>query len=282
MKKYDKVVALILNYNSAEDSKKCISFLKKQNYENLLITVIDNCSCREDKKKIRTICNYEKVKLLENDKNQGFSAGNNIGIKYAKKIDAKWVLIINPDVELRDKNYITDVIEAKHKYEKAKVIATNIILPNGDRQNPMRIRTFAEEFFWPIEIIKHHTKFWDHYLQENKSGYCDMVHGSCFFLNVDFIDKIGYLDENVFLYCEEEILASNVKKYGGKILYLKDFTAYHEHYSSNKGRRDQRMRIYFKSRYYYYKNYCDYSKIKLILLKFSLWSWSIYWKLKNQ
>ena len=40
----EKVYAIILNYNSFSDTKKCIEHLKKQNYENLRIVVVDNAS----------------------------------------------------------------------------------------------------------------------------------------------------------------------------------------------------------------------------------------------
>ena len=39
-----KVMAVLLNYNSIEDSKKCASFLKKQQNIDLGITIVDNCS----------------------------------------------------------------------------------------------------------------------------------------------------------------------------------------------------------------------------------------------
>lgn len=45
---------------------------------------------------------------------------------------------------------------------------------------------------------------------------------------------MGYLDESVFLYCEEPILASRVKKYGYKELYVREITAYHMHHDSEK------------------------------------------------
>lgn len=44
---------------------------------------------------------------------------------------------------------------------------------------------------------------------------------------MSFAEKMGYLDESVFLYCEEPILASRVKKYGYKELYVREITAYH-------------------------------------------------------
>lgn len=275
------IVAVILNYNSSEDCDKCISLLRKQTYTNLKIVIVDNCSNNYELKKIRVIANKYKIQLIENSKNKGYSAGNNIGFKYASELGAEWCMVINPDVEIRDKNYLTKLMHEAKEYKNVALIGTNILLPNGDRQNPMRIRTFLEELLWPVEIIKHHTKYWDHYLDPDISGYCNILHGSCYVISLSFLKEINYLDENVFLYCEEEILGSSVRRFGWNALYLKDVTAYHEHYSNSKGNRKDRMLIYFNSRKYYFENYSQFNRFQLLLLNFSLWTWKIYWLIKG-
>ena len=45
----NKIVAVILNYNSCEDTEKCVRYIKEQNYDNLDIVIVDNAST--DKKR---------------------------------------------------------------------------------------------------------------------------------------------------------------------------------------------------------------------------------------
>ena len=40
----NKVVAIILNYNSAKDSLKCVKYLLKQDYSDFEIVIVDNNS----------------------------------------------------------------------------------------------------------------------------------------------------------------------------------------------------------------------------------------------
>ena len=101
-------------------------------------------------------------------------------------------------------------------------------------------------------------------------------------ISVDFLKSIGYLDENVFLYCEEEILASEVRESGWHNLYFTGTTAYHEHYSKLKGSTKKRMFKYFQSRRYYFKHYSNFNNIEILLLNFSLWTWEKYWKIKGK
>ena len=66
--------------------------------------------------------------------------------------------------------------------------------------------------------------------------------------------------KNVFLYCEESILASQVKINRHKELYISDVKAYHEHYEKNKrGKKGKKMQIMLNSRIYWVKKYSNYS-----------------------
>ena len=52
-----KVTAIVLNYNSFADCEKCLGFLRKQDYPNLSIIVVDNCSTMEgEQKRLEEIC----------------------------------------------------------------------------------------------------------------------------------------------------------------------------------------------------------------------------------
>lgn len=49
----NKVVAVVLNYNTAKDSKKCLEYLLKQDYADFEIVVVDNNSPMNDYQKTR-------------------------------------------------------------------------------------------------------------------------------------------------------------------------------------------------------------------------------------
>ena len=265
----NRICAVILNYNSSNETEKCIQYLVQQDYSMFDVIVVDNNSKIEDQEAVSKICSKYSVEFVQSDENRGFSAGNNIGLKAGKKRGAHWALVINPDVELRDSQYISKMMRILSTMDSDVVVAgSNVLLPNGKRQNPSREPYFLEELLWPVQAIrgKIDSKFtW--YVSEDKTGFCEKLCGCCFFIKVDFLDKIKFLDENVFLYCEEPILSALVKKYNKKMLYVKELTAYHMHIESQKGDFSKRRELFFKSRCYYWKKYSGYSKIQQFLLR---------------
>ena len=263
-----KIVSIILNYNSISDSRKCIEYLKKQSYP-VDIILIDNNS-KDNKDELRQLCKEENIYFIEHSRNNGYSAGNNIGLKYATYEKYDYALIINPDVEIHDSEYVTKAIDILENDEKIAVLGSDIVHFEGYKQNPMREPSYWEELFWPIELIKSKFGIKDNYVIQNyKSGYCEKVSGCCFFIDVKFAESIGYLDETVFMYCEEPILAATVKKYNKKEYYCSEIVAYHMHKASEKGDSSIRLKQFDKSRKYYLEKYSGYNKIALIILRFS-------------
>ena len=255
-----KVSAIILNYNSSSDCKKCIGFLKKQDYESLSLIVVDNASPKTEEREIlQKLCEENSVQLIFNLENGGFSAGNNIGLRAAVKAGAEWMLVINPDVELRDPHYISYVMEQIPKWPETAVVGTNVFLPSGEQQNPMREVKAWEEILWPLENIKQRLGIWDGYRSKDETGYCEKVSGCCFFISKEFLEKNNYLDESVFMYCEEPILEKCVIHHGYRELYVREVTANHEHYAQAKaGDSKSKMPMFLKSRLYYIENYSGY------------------------
>jgi GT2 family glycosyltransferase len=274
------VFAVILNYNSSQTTIKCISTLKRQDYPFFYVIVVDNCSEEKDTNCIKQYCTDNNLVFISATENRGYSAGNNMGIAYAMKHDANWVMIINPDVSIEDPFYISSMLERSKGWPQIGAMASNGILPNGLRQNPIRIRTFNEEFFWTIESIKHRSKKFDHYLGKDITGYCQILHGSCLFLSAEYLREVPLLDENVFLYCEEEILADSVTKAGFKMLYIRECTYYHNHIENNN-LKSKKMKIMIKSRKYYFHKVKRFNCFLQLLLDFSFWLWSLYYTLKK-
>ena len=138
-----RIAVVLLNYNSSADCDKCIEFLLKQTYPIEKIIVIDNNSSISDVEALKRVCNKsETIELILNKENRGFSAGNNIGLIKATELAIDWCLIINPDVELRDENYIDIMLREIEKWSETVLAGSNIVLPTGECQNPQRESTF--------------------------------------------------------------------------------------------------------------------------------------------
>lgn len=266
-----KVMAIILNYNTIEDSKKCALLLKKQKGIDLYITIVDNYSNDGKIEELRAFCSENDVRLIESKENRGFSFGNNLGLRLAAESHCKYGMIINPDVEIRKEDYIYESIKEMEKDSSIAVLGTDVINMEKQHQNPMRELKFSEEILWPLVLMRNKImKTLPFVCNYKQSGYCKKISGCCFFIEIAFVAKIGYLDEQIFMYCEEPILAATVKKEGRKIFYKHDATAYHMHRSSEKGEPLKRLEMFFESRKYYLENYSEYGRIRKKMVLFSL------------
>ena len=263
------VPVIILNYNSSADCRKCVTYLKRQEGTELEIILVDNCSREEDAEAVRQLAEEESCTFIPAQENRGYNAGNNIGLRYAAKKGYKYALIANPDMEFPQKDYVAQLVNVMEEKPEVAACGSDILTPYGKHQNPQREATYYEELFWFYTTWRNR-KSGNWFLCDcHQSGYCEKINGCCLMVRISFICNQGFFDEGVFLYSEEAILASQIKRSNYKMYYIQNAVARHQHIESQKGDNRKRLQISFESRYYYYRNYSGYSKLKLQALLLS-------------
>lgn len=290
-----RIFVIILNYNSEKDLFVCANQLSKQYGVHMSIIVVDNASRPESVARIKTwlgswrpdaVCGTEDevhtwvdqypestqqagaVYFIENHANSGYSAGNNIGIRLADALQADAVLIANPDMRIEAPNYLAEL--SRHMFADSSnyVVASRIIGLDGIDQNPLQEASFWEELFWPRWLLRSFLRTKSYVLPcaSDRTTVVPKVSGCCLLLRMDFLRSTNYLDEKIFLYCEEPILSARVHAAGGKILYVPMVSATHAHVRSEKGDGTKRMVLFIQSRKYYLNTYSGYNCWKLRLL----------------
>ena len=256
-----KSAVILLNYNTSSDCRKCISYLKKQQNVDIEIVVVDNCSCKSDLSQLRTLCKEELCTLIENKKNQGYNAGNNIGLRYAAHKGYEYALIANPDMEFPNQNYLIELFNTISSDSEVVACGSDIIGLDGKHQNPLKKDDqWWHSYCWILLPFKKKNKSANIHTEDYKQSHnCYKLHGCCFFVNIPFIKSIGFLDEHTFLYCEESILARQVLLKGRKMFYNASVQAIHAHVDSNKGNPILRMKQWKNSRIYFINKYSNYS-----------------------
>lgn len=273
---------VILNYNTYEDTIRLVNELQHQTIANqLTIVVVDNYSPNGSYEKLKTIEElYSNTILLQSGENRGYSAGNNIGLKYTIGQGLKYTLIVNPDIEIHQKDYIAKMVAKINMDSKIAVLGTDIVNVEGNHQNPMREVGFWEELFWFYELLSLRKNNRVIYTENHShSRYCEKLSGCCFMIRNSFIEQIGFLDENTFLYCEEPILAKQVRQCGLKMFYMAELQAFHNHIKAKKGNPVKRMKTFTASRNYYLEKYSGYSPFSVRLLRFSRITQSFFYRL---
>ncbi len=100
-----KVTVVIPNYNGMKYLKTCLDALARQVMTDFDTIVVDNASADESCVFIKE--QYPWVKLIELDKNTGFSGGVNVGIKAAK---TPYVILLNNDTEV-EREFVLELVE---------------------------------------------------------------------------------------------------------------------------------------------------------------------------
>lgn len=250
-----KVAVIILNYNSSDDCRKCVSFLKRQEGVELEIILVDNCS--PDRDKVETLSREQGCTFIPSSENRGYNAGNNIGLRYAAEKGYPYALIANPDMEFPQVNYVEQLVKAMELDQEIVVVGSDIVGADGIHQSPMfRDGNWYTSFRWLTFFLRKSAReahdCIDRY-QENH--YCAKVSGCCLLVRMDFIQSIGFFDEYPFLYCEEAILSRQVEWTGKRMYYTTKVQAIHRHIASTKGDPVKRFLQWRRSRLYFIKRY---------------------------
>ena len=211
----------------------CLSSLKslegKLNFE---VRIINNASSENISDLVKS---FQQYQFICNEKNIGFAAANNIGIKQAK---GKYILLLNPDTIVND-NSFQPMIQYLADHNDVGIVGCKIFNADGEIERsthsfPSLLKEFvhANEFIKSIigydsstarflrNIFKAKSleSYWDH----NNIKEVDHVTGACMMVKKEAIEKVGLLDEAFFLYNEEVEWSLRFKSAGYKSVFVPD------------------------------------------------------------
>ena len=106
------------------------------------------------------------------------------------------------------------------KWNNIGAMASRVLLPDGENQNPMRELTALEEILYPMEYMKQKLKIGGSYKTEKGQAIVKILLAAAFFIQI-FIKSGICLMKNVFMYCEEPILAKTLQNKGYKVTLLR-------------------------------------------------------------
>ncbi|MGL6098195.1 MAG: glycosyltransferase [Fusobacteriaceae bacterium] len=255
---------VILNYNSISLVQKLCSNLDnvKEIYK---IVIVDNNSTDNSKQKILKLKNF-KIDVIFSKKNDGYASGNNIGIKYLmKKYEKiKNICILNPDVEIEDKDIFLKLNQELEKDNSLGIVAP-FMLMNGIKNlqlNYWKNPTKFDNLFLILGITNKLYKklFWKK----------QVIPGCFLYFSKKLIKDINFLDEETFLYQEENILYKKLELVNKKMKIIENIYYNHNHEHKEKTYKNELFhnQILLESTLCYEKKYNQkYSKYTCQILK---------------
>jgi len=124
---------LISNWNAGEVTDRCVSsLLKFTDYpkDKIKIIIVDDSSTDNSPAFLRR--KYSRmIDIIALKKNFGFIMANNIGIKYImERYGPHFILLLNNDTQIVQRNWLTNLIEIAEQDDKVWVIGPRLIFPN--------------------------------------------------------------------------------------------------------------------------------------------------------
>lgn len=268
-----KIVSVILNYNDAR--RTCEQVRRIEQYECLgAIVVVDNASTDDSPEKLRGL-ESDRVVFLQAEKNLGYGAGNNLGVRYAcEKLEATHVLIANPDT-----CFSASCVRAMGKVfalrPRAGVVSAQMQdSQEGLQQTAWPLRSWFMELANSGPVLRRLLRWWINY----PKGYFEgrrlvpvgAVHGSMLMVDGAAFLAAGGYDEAVFLYAEENILAWRMRAAGYQSFLL--LTRCYEHENSGSISRTYhsmlpKQKLRQASEYYYYVHYLGIGPIRRLVTR---------------
>lgn len=256
----NKYAAIILNYNSCNETLAEIELFRKLKMaEEFDIIVVDNSSPNGDYQILKD--KQDGYQLLSSEKNGGYAAGNNIGLKYCLEHSYQYVLILNNDILFPCEDVLEKLVEIIRKNPDIAVINPDIISPSGYLFNRDSVRpSFFDLTLGMLSYKKRGRKVTD----LGGYSYVYRPHGCCMLLDLQKMGEVGLFDENTFLYSEELILAERFLKCGYKCACCTSVQAVHNHSNIVKSNISKKKtnKIKTESFKYYLKTYRRFSAIK--------------------
>ncbi len=247
-KSLPKIIVLLLNWNGKKDTLECLSSMEKVTYRNFQTIIVDNGSKDDSVVSLRKA--YPHIPILETGANLGFAGGNNVGIEWALRHHAEWILLLNNDTVVAP-DFLDAFMKAAKEKPAAKILGAKILRYD----KPLVIdhlggfwRPDLGEFYSPNAGEEDHP-----YLEMQEADY---VCGAALLMHRSVPEAIGLLEPKFFLYWEESDFCYRAKKKGFEVWTAPETKIWHKVSSSFIGGKPHMHYFWWRSRLLWIERNC--------------------------
>ncbi|MBC7228947.1 MAG: glycosyltransferase family 2 protein [Actinobacteria bacterium] len=250
-----RLTLVIVNYNTAEDLRACLSSAR-EHLPEAEVVVVDNGSRDGSVEMVRE--GFPWVRLVENPGNPGYASACNRGLRAAAR---PYVFILNSDVV-----FVTGGVEEVLDYldEHPGVAALGPLVLNADGSFQMSCRRFPGMLenavhgllgeLWPDNPLTRSYQMKD--LRRDEPCEVDWVSGAAMLLRREAAEEVGGFDESYFMYVEDVDICWRLREAGHRVVFHPGFRLVH-HIGKSSSQQSTRMLyhhhrsmfIFFRKRY---------------------------------
>lgn len=216
-----KVGIVISNYNGWQDTLACLASLYKQTCQDFEILLLDDASTNDSVPRLQAeIAGRPRIVFLPQAHNVGFAAANNIGIRRALADGCGWILLLN-----------NDTVCAPNMLET--LLAQT---PPGAVSCPKMLFMDPPDEIWfaggeldrktcKVKHLGGHQKDGPAFSQKKPVNFITFC---CVLLPRAVVERVGLLDESLFMYCEDVDYCLRLADAGVSMWYLPDAKLWHK------------------------------------------------------
>ncbi|MEQ9004300.1 MAG: glycosyltransferase family 2 protein [Pseudomonadales bacterium] len=214
------VVAVVLTWNDAELTTKCLASLHESDYANMDIVLVDNGSMPARGPEL--LERFPSIRLVQLQENQGFSGGANRGFETALEMGADYVHLIGNDATIAPHTTSALVVECEARPDVGA--ASPLLLDPGE---PKIVQ------FYTATLDRDTARHFHHYMGEpyepgrwpvTESEFIPMV---ALFFRSKALRQVGLLDESFGTCWEDFDLCLRFHDAGWKYITVGEATATH-------------------------------------------------------
>lgn len=226
-----QISIIINNYKTRGLLKQCLKGIYL--YPPLVefeVIVVDNDSRDGSVELVRE--HFPQVKLIEAKENLGFHKGNNLGVKNST---GKYIVIMNTDIAVLD-NTFDKLYDFMENHQEAALVGPKLKNPDGSIQSscmrfpdklvPILRRTFLGSLAFAQKRL-------DRYLMtdfnHDQIAEVDWILGAFIMVRRSAIQRVGSMDENLFLYFGDVAWCKSFWSRGLKVYYYPHTNVVHYH-----------------------------------------------------
>jgi GT2 family glycosyltransferase len=221
-----KIFVIILNWNGREVLGQCLESLMRVEQPPIEVIVVDNGST-DDSKEI--VGRFPSVRLIENEQNLLFAAGNNVGIEEALRGGAELILLLNNDTEV-DRDLVAEMAAA---FDDPLVGVAGPKIYYFD--DPRRVWYGGGRFNRLTGVPFHRNLRKNEGSFDEAPGDTDWITGCALMARREVFEQVGLLDPSYTIYCEDVDFCLRASEAGWILRYVPSGHLWHKVSSSSGG-----------------------------------------------
>lgn len=194
------VYLVILNWNGWQDTLACLRSLEDLDYPNYQIIIVDNASSDGSEDKLREA--FPKIRIIQSGANLGYAGGNNIGIRHALAHGADYIWILNNDTII-EPDALTHLVRRMQEKPDAGMCGSRLVYLHNRKIVQALGGGSYNKWVGTTRYVGAGNLANQPVASETVERQIDYIVGASILASRNFLEDIGLLTEDYFLYYEE-------------------------------------------------------------------------------